>query len=296
MTDTTPANILLPFQFHNLPIRGRLLQLHNMAQHVPSLTDDTACTQTLAELIAAAALLAHDTKHTLSVSLQLQHPTLGALIFAHCGTSPSSPATLKAYANPAAQATPFTTLAGTEGGIFAITMEPADLSNRYQSLVPLTGASAAESLAYYFEHSVQTPTLFVVFANTTQATALMLQGLPPTPDQDPLPADDWTRMHLLLQTLTEQEALDPNLAPETLLMRLFAEDDLSTFPPESPTFVQDDPRPRMLAALAGLPAPELAELIALGTVTLTDNTTGQSVTFTADELSHLQDDTATITN
>ena len=286
---TTPANLLLPFQFHNLPLRGRLLQLHGLAEHIPSLREETACTQTLAELLAAAALLAHDTKHTLAISLQLQHPDLGALIFAHCGTTPDAPATLKAYANPAAQQTPFTTLAETPGGLFAITMEPADLSNRYQSLVPLTGTSAAESLAYYFEHSVQTPTLFVVFTTTEQATALMLQALPPAEGEDPLSDDDWTRMKLLLQTLTPQEALDPSLPAETLLMRLFAEDDLSTYPPESPAFAADNPRPRMLAALANLPQEELAELIALGTITLTDNTTGQSVTFTASELSHLQD-------
>jgi molecular chaperone Hsp33 len=279
---TSPANVLLPFQFHNLPIRGRLLQLKELSDHIPSLKEATPCTQTLAELLAAAALLAHDTKHSLSVSLQLQHPELGALIFAHCGTTPDSPATLKAYANPAAQGTPFSTLASTEGGIFAITMEPADLSNRYQSLVPLTGTSAAESLAYYFEHSVQTPTLFVVFANTEQATALMLQALPTGQNEEPLTDDDWTRMKLLLQTLTPLEALDPSL-------RLFAEDDISTYPPEAPTFAADNPRARMLAALAGLPQEELSELIALGTITLTDNTTGQSVSFTADELAHLQD-------
>lgn len=279
------ANTLLPFQFHNLPIRGRLLRLQGLAEHIPSLAAPTECTQTLAELLTAAALLAHDTKHTLAVSLQLQHPALGALAFANCSATREGPATLKAYANEVAQNTPFATIAQTEGGLFAVTLEPADLSNRYQSLVPLTGASAAECLAYYFQHSVQTRTLFVVFASTHVATAIMLQALP----SEDLPDDDWTRMDLLLQTLTEQEALDVSLTPETLLMRLFAEDDLSTFEAESPTFAEDDPRPRMLAALAGLPPAELAELIALGTVTLTDNTSGQSVTFTAAELSHLQD-------
>lgn len=287
------ANILLPFQFHNIPVRGRLLRLNNLATHIPSLATPTECTQTLAEMLAAAALLAHDTKHTLAVSLQLQHPELGALAFANCSTTqgqnqePTS--VLKAYANPAAQTTSFETIAATDGGLFAVTLEPADLSNRYQSLIPLTGKSAAECLAYYFQHSVQTPTLFVVFTNTHSATALMLQALPPTAEQEPVPEDDWTRLGLLLQTLTEQEALDPDLAPETLLMRLFAEDDLSTYEAEHPSFATDDPRPRMLAALASLPPQELADLIAMGTITLTDNTSGITVSFTAAELTHLQD-------
>lgn len=283
------SNLLLPFQFHNIPVRGRLLRLSDLAEHIPSLAEESECTQTLAEMLAAAALLAHDTKHTLAVSLQLQHPALGALAFANCSASRNETSILKAYANPVAQSTPFETIAATEGGLFAVTLEPSDLSNRYQSLIPLTGKSAAECLAYYFQHSVQTPTLFVVFTNASSATALMLQALPPSEGQDPLPEDDWTRLGLLLQTLTGNEALDPTLAPETLLMRLFAEDDLSTYPAEHPTFATDDARPRMLAALANLPADELADLIALGTITLTDNTSGQTVTFTAAELTHLQD-------
>lgn len=287
---TERANTLLPFQFHNLPVRGRLLRLHGLAQHIPSLATHTECTQTLAEMLAAAALMAHDTKHTLAVSLQLQHPELGALAFANCSTTRESVSTLKAYANEIAQSTPFSTITATPGGLFAVTLEPADLANRYQSLIPLTGASAAECLAYYFQHSVQTPTLFTVFTNTETATAIMLQALPAAEGEDPIAEDDWTRLNLLLGTLQSPEALDPDLAPETLLMRLFAEDDISTFEPESPVFATDDPRPRMLAALASLPAEELADLIALGTITLTDNTSGQTVTFTADELTHLQDE------
>ena len=286
---TERANTLLPFQFHNLPVRGRLLRLHGLSQHIPSLATHTECTQTLAEMLAAAALMAHDTKHTLAVSLQLQHPELGALAFANCSTTKESPSTLKAYANETAQNTPFSTITATAGGLFAVTLEPADLANRYQSLIPLTGNSAAECLAYYFQHSVQTPTLFVVFTNTQTATAIMLQALPAAEGEDPIPEDDWNRLQLLLSTVQAPEALDPDTTPETLLIRLFAEDDVSTFEAETPVFAADNPRPRMLAALAGLPADELAELIAMGSITLTDNTSGQTITFTADELSHLQD-------
>ena len=289
------ANLLLPFQFHNIPVRGRLLRLAGLSEHIPSMESATECTQTLAEMLAAATLLAHDTKHTLAVSLQLQHPQLGALAFANCSASRNQTSVLKAYANEVAQSTPFETITATEGGLFAVTLEPEDLANRYQSLIPLTGDSAAACLAYYFEHSVQTPTIFKVFTDTESATALMLQALPPSEGQDAITEDDWTRMGAIMATLEAPEALDPSLTAETLLLRLFAEDDLSTFEPEHPAFASDDPRPRMLAALANLPADELADLIALGTITLTDNTSGQVATFTADELAHLQD-TPTIAN
>lgn len=285
-------NTLLPFQFHNLPVRGRLLRLTDMLLHVPSLEECTEGTQPLAELLAAAAMLAHDTKHTLAVSLQLQHAGLGVLMFAHCGLKGE----IKAYANPQAAQTPFAELGQTEGGIFAVTLEPEDLANRYQSLIPLTGASAAECLAYYFEHSVQTRTLFTVFATRRHAMALMLQELPANSTEQKLTDDDWTRLGLLLKTITTEEALNFDSAPEDLLAKLFAEDDLSIFTAEHPEFAADDPRARMLAALSALPAEELAELRAQGNVTLTDKTTGQSVTFTAAELSHLQPNPTLPTN
>lgn len=286
------ANTLLPFQFANLPVRGRFLRLSNMSAHVPSLQTENSATQTLSELIVSAALLTFDAKYSMAVSLQIQHAGTGALLFAQCHPKDDTNAvatggSLRAYANTAAQHTPFKTLTQTEGGLFAVTMEPAHFEQRYQSLIPLTPPSAADCLATYFHQSVQTPTILKVFSNLEtangSAAALMLQALP----SEETPEDDWTRLTLLAKTLTEAEALDPALAPETLLSRLFAEDDLTLFTPVHPTFATDDPRPRMLAALASLPEAERADLIKQGTITLTDNTTGQSITFTAEDLAHL---------
>lgn len=277
-------NTLLPFAFANLPVRGRVLQLSDLSEFVPSFSSASpTCAQTLAELLAAAALLAFDAKHTLAVTMQIQHPTLGGLLFAHS----SNAGKLKAYANPAAQSTSFEAFSQTPGGIFAVTMEPENLESRYQSLIPLNQPSAAGCLATYFETSVQTPTLFTVFANEERALAIMLQALP----HEQMPHDDWNRLGLLLKTLKLDEALAPTLEAQTLIERLFSEDDLTLYPLEHPEFAHDDPRPRMLAALASLPKDELEELMQEPRVTLTDQTTGQSITFTAAELAHLKDET-----
>jgi molecular chaperone Hsp33 len=283
-TPVTPAsrNVLVPFSLPNLPLRGRLLRLEGLRTHVPTLPPSGECALALVELLAAAALLAHDAKHALTVSLQLQHAELGVLAFAQC-SGEGGHGVLRAYANPAAQQTPFASLAKVPGGIFAVTLDPPDLSQRYQSLIALNQPTAAGCLADYFFHSVQTPTLLRVWAAGDQAYALMLQALP---GQEIVP-DDWTRMEALLGTVTLAEALDFALPPEDLLSKLFAEDDVTIFAAEVPTFAADDPRPRMLAALAGLPPAELRELMAQGTVTLTDQTTGASHSFTADELAHL---------
>jgi molecular chaperone Hsp33 len=288
MNTPAPTNILLPFQFHHLPVRGRLLRLRQLSDNIPSLRTPTACSQTLAELLAAAALLAYDTKHELGVGLQIQHPELGVLLFAQCTAGAAGG--LRAYANDAAQGTPFSTLTTQPGGLFAVTLEtpvPAgELPQRYQSFVALTEPTAAACLANYFAHSVQTATHLVVFAQNGDAAALMLQALP----GEPIPADDWQRLSLLLNTLTPAEMLATS-APEDVLAKLFAEDDISTYPPEHPSFAHDDPRPRMLAALASLPPAELAELQRQPSVTLTDATSGVSITFSAEEIAHLGEET-----
>jgi molecular chaperone Hsp33 len=286
-------NVLLPFQFHELPVRGRLLRLAGLADHVASLRGDaTACTQTLAELIAAAALLAHDTKHQLSVGLQIQHPELGVLLFAQCLAGEGQAAGLRAYANEAAQGTPFSTLVKTAGGIFAVTLENTQQEGqRYQSFVALNEPTAAACLANYFASSVQTPTHLVVMAKQdesgSKAGALMLQTLPnETLPNETLTDDDWQRLGMLLNTVKPEELLAEEPA-EDLLAKLFAEDDVSTFEPEHPQFAIDDPRPRMLAALSSLPPAELAELQRQPNVTLTDATSGVAVTFSAEEIAHL---------
>jgi molecular chaperone Hsp33 len=280
-------NVLLPFQFHELPVRGRLLRLAGLADHVASLRGEpTACTQTLAELIAAAALLAHDTKHQLSVGLQIQHPELGVLLFAQCLAGEGKAAGLRAYANEAAQGTPFASLISQPGGLFAVTLEnPAsEDAQRYQSFVALNEPTAAACLANYFSASVQTPTHLVVMAEGNKAGALMLQTLP----NETLDEDDWQRLGMLLGTVKPEELLAED-TPEDLLAKLFAEDDVSTFEPETPHFAHDDPRGRMLAALASLPPAELAELQRQPSVTLTDATSGQSITFSAEEIAYLGD-------
>ncbi len=282
------SNILMPFQFHDLPVRGRLLRLRNLPDHVASLRGEaTACTSTLAELLAAAALLAHDTKHQLSVGLQIQHPDLGILIFAQCMAGEGAAAGLRAYANTAAQATPFADLQANPGGLFAVTLENLDNDNqRYQSFVELNEPTAAACLTNYFAASVQTPTHLVVLADGTNAGALLLQAFP----NETMAADDWQRLGLLLTTIQPAELCAAD-APEDLLAKVFAEDDLSIFDAEHPQFAHDDPRARMLAALASMAPAELAELQRLPQVTLTDATSGQSVTFSAEELAHLDAET-----
>jgi molecular chaperone Hsp33 len=287
---------LLPFQFQNMPVRGRILRLTGLNRFVLTLRDNPsrATAHLLAELLAAAALLVHDSKHQASVNLQVQNVSRKTMAFAHCSTE----CHLKAYANEEMQQTDFATLGQLPDSHFAVTMDPGE-GQPYQSLVPLIHPSAAKALEHYFTASVQTPTWFRVATHVDamgdlHAGAVFLQVMPHVDGAPALVDDDWNRLNLLLNTLKPDELANPSLPSEKLLAMLFAEDTLRVAKPEELFLQSDDPRPRMLAALATLPRENLRELLeADDPITLTDQTSGEAITFTAAELAHLLDDTTT---
>lgn len=276
---------LHPFQFETLPLRGRLLRLTNLNEHVLTLQScppETA--RLLAELLAASALLVHDAEYSLSVSLQVQNAGLKAMAFAHC----SREGHLKAFANEAMQASTFAELGAMPDSHFAVTLDNHTSAQPYQSLVGLHHTSASAALEHYFTASVQTPTLLKVMTwyegEALHAGALFVQALPGLSTDD----DVWTRMGLLLNTLTPQELANPAHPAETLLANVFAEDDVRLAKPELFTLKPDDPRPRMLAALATIPVENLREMFELNTeITLTDQTSGKLEAFTEADLHHL---------
>lgn len=285
---------LHPFQFENLPIRGRLLCLPAITKYIHTLRKAPLPTQNLlGDLLAAAALLMHDTKREASVNVQVQNVSRHAMAFAHCSTQGH----LKAFANEEMQGQTFAELGQEPDSHFGVTLDYGPDTQPYQSLVPLIHPTAAAALQHYFTTSVQTPTLFrtLVWEHNGEVNvgAIFLQSLPGgITTADASTNDDWHRLTLLLNTLKPEELANPDLPPEKLLTMLFAEDTLRLSPPEEFTMQADDPRPRMLAALATIPQAELAEMIAdREYLTLTDQTSGQSETFTRFDLLHLLDET-----
>ena len=64
-------------------------------------------------------------------------------------------------------------------------------------------------------------------------------------------SDDWDRLTLLLKTVEDLELVDTMLAPETLLWRLFHEDEVRVQPPESVIFRCDCNADRITQILKG---------------------------------------------
>src|SRR6201999_73962 len=88
----------------------------------------------------------------------------------------------------------------------------------------------------YFAQSEQLPTVIRLAAAPLyvagekeprwRAGGLMLQMTPDAAKSTARTEDDWTRLSLLLKTVEDLELVDTALAPETVLWRLFHEDEV----------------------------------------------------------------------
>lgn len=142
-------------------------------------------------------------------------------------------------------------------GQLVMTIETAR-GERYQGIVPLEGASLAEALEGYFARSEQLPTRLWLEAGPTRAAGLLVQKLPghDRPQDD----EDWKRIVALSETITRAELLD--LPAETLLHRLYHEEDRRVFEPEPVRFACSCSRERVAEMLRGLGRGEVEAILA----------------------------------
>ena len=94
-----------------------------------------------------------------------------------------------------------------------------------------------------------------------RAGGIMLQMTPESAKQGiESKSDDWDRLSLLLKTVEDLELVDTDLAPETLLWRLFNEDEVRVQPPEPVIFRCDCNADRITSVLRGYGAEDRAGL------------------------------------
>jgi molecular chaperone Hsp33 len=153
-------------------------------------------------------------------------------------------------------------------GSLAITIEPKLGGNTYQGIVALSEDGIAASAETYFIQSEQLPTvlrlaaapLFVAGEKQPRwrAAGIMLQMTPesakPGAPEEAITSDDWQRLSLILKTVEDLELLDTQLAPETVLWRLFHEDEVRV-QPILPIAFRCDCAPERIAAVLKSYAP-----------------------------------------
>ncbi|WP_167073224.1 Hsp33 family molecular chaperone HslO [Sphingomonas vulcanisoli] len=116
-------------------------------------------------------------------------------------------------------------------GYLAVTFDQAVSGERYQGIVPLTGASLADAAESYFAQSEQIPSLVRIGVGGDVAGGIMIQHLPEGEEgrerlHTRLDHPEWEHVAALAQTVRPAELADSALPLETLLWRLFNEDEV----------------------------------------------------------------------
>ena len=140
----------------------------------------------------------------------------------------------------------------------------------YQGIVSLSPEGLAASAETYFAQSEQLPTvirlaaapLYVAGRKTPlwRAAGLMLQMTPEATKAAGPGGDDWNRLSLLARTVEDLELVDTGLAPETVLWRLFHEDEVRVQPAEAVGFRCDCDAGRIVTVLKSYAPEERAGL------------------------------------
>jgi molecular chaperone Hsp33 len=275
----------LRFLFEDADIRGELAQLDGslrdiLAQHQYPPTVG----RLLGEFLAAAVLLSSTLKFDGKLILQARSAGQVPLLMAEC----SSDLHVRGIVRGAQQATAMGFDQLLANGQLAITVDPAG-GQRYQGIVPLVEGSLAASLEAYFDQSEQLHTRIWLACDGERAAGMLLQQLPAsvTRDQDERDAQ-WQHACTLGATLSAAELLA--LPAETLIHRLYHQENLRLFQPAEIRFRCSCSRERTLGALATLQPADIDDILAeQGSVTMDCEFCNQRFVYQRADLQHLLD-------
>ena len=271
------GDFVLPFDIAKAGVRGRLVRLDTAsarALRAHALPEPAA--RVAGEAVALGALLGTALKLDGRLTVQTKGDGPLDLVTAdYYGADELRARGVRGYARldkarfEALAEKDFATLAGK--GALAITIEPKVGGKTYQGIVELSQDGIGASAETYFSQSEQLPTviklaaapLYVAGDKTPhwRAGGIMLQM---TPDAAKAGvesrSDDWDRLSILLKTVEDLELVDTSLAPETLLWRLFNEDEVRVLPPEPVVFRCDCDADRITTVLKSYAPEERAGL------------------------------------
>jgi len=176
------------FIFENRPVRGHWVHLESAWRELRAhSTYPKAVTELLGQAVVASVLLAATLKFRGTLTFQLQGDGAVSLLVAQCthdfrvrAVARCDDAAVRELSEGPAL---FRPLVGDAGRI-TVTVEAEERSLRYQGIVPLSGASLAESLEAYFASSEQLPTRVLLTADETHGAGMLVQKLPGAADPD----------------------------------------------------------------------------------------------------------------
>jgi molecular chaperone Hsp33 len=283
MTPPTLNDELHKFLFEGLPVRGMLVRLgpswrESLRRRAAQGAYPAAVRSLLGEMAAAAVLMQANIKFDGALVLQVFGDGPVKLAVAEAQPDLGFRATAKVVGDVPADARLAEMLNVHGKGRCAITLDPQDKSDGaqpYQGVVGLRGDAGeplqalAEVLEHYMLQSEQLDTRLLLAASDECAAGLLIQRLPVAGEgnlerehrEDEIGINEgFNRIALLTATLTREELL--TLDADTVLRRLYWEEDVRRFAPLRPHFACRCSRERVRGMLRGLGAAEVKGIVA----------------------------------
>ncbi|MFL1406971.1 Hsp33 family molecular chaperone HslO [Marinobacter sp. M1N3S26] len=233
------------FLFEHSQIRGAWVHLTDSYGEILAQTRyPTPVTRLLGESLAASVLMSSTLKFHGTLSLQANGDGPVTTLLAECSHDRHIRGIARFEDADGPRGDNLNELLGQ--GRMAITITP-EQGQRYQGVVPRESDTLAGALEEYFERSEQLATRLFLFADGEQCAGLLLQRLPGATEED---NELWERVAHLAATISADELL--GLDSETVLHRLFHEEEVRLFDREPVAFRCTCSRERTLAALQSL--------------------------------------------
>lgn len=247
-------NSIQRFLFKELNIRGQVIQLNEAWQsmiqdrHYPD-----PIRQLLGKLTAFSVIMANGMKHTGKITLQVQGSGPITLLVVEVTHDLKIRGVAKTNETIQEQAS-LDELLG--DGQILVTLENIQTNHHFQSYVDRSGDNIEAAFENFLSQSEQLPSKIWLAASDEALGGVLIQKMP---ESDELDADGWDRIHSLTTTVTDEELAQ--LDSETLLHRLFHEETVELFEPQTIHYECPEDKERVTDMLKSLGEEEVRRIL-----------------------------------
>jgi molecular chaperone Hsp33 len=268
-----PDDIVAPFQIDHEPVRGRIVRL---GQAIHEVLTRHAYPEPVANLLgeacALAALVGASLKFDGRLIVQAQGSGPVAYVVADYDTAGGLRGYCRFDAERVAEVSSGFSRAGARTllgeGVFIMTIDQGPRMDRYQGVTRIEGETLALCAETYFAQSEQTPTRVRLAVGQSddghgprwRAGGLLIQNVAEDEARGST-REAWLQAQAVFETLGEDELIDPTLAGERLLYRLFHEQGVRLFEPKPLSGFCRCSEEKILGMLRTFPPEERAEMV-----------------------------------
>ena len=283
-------NEIRPFSVEGMNVRGRAVRFGTVVDQileVQKLPEPVA--RILGELVTIAAMLGSMLKHPGIVTVQTKARGPVPMMVADYEQLADGTTRLRAHAqvddetlkqygkNPS-----FHGLIGSKtGGYLALTIDQGEHAERYQGIVELTGDSLSDVAIRYFENSEQLPTRMRLACERDSVTGnwraggIMVQHMSRMEEggqrlsrEDIKEEERWQHAAIMMESVKDDEMLNPALDLDQLLFRLYHEDGVRVYEATHPVFGCRCSREKIEAVISGFSADDVEHMTVDGSITV----------------------------